>query len=172
MGRRGTIIIMEGTPASATSHLRFAGFQDALAEHKDIAVRCSLQGEYQRTTARDVFLAAKDQWPGIDAVLCANDAMALGVLDALAQAKSGFRPLIVGVNAIPEAVAAIASGQDARHRKFRRHGDERDRDRGRRASPARRARAGRDHAAGAGDRCWQLREMERAVRGEAEPGVG
>ncbi len=111
MGRRGTIIVLEGTPASATSHLRFAGFQDALAEHKDIAVRCSLQGEYQRTTARDVFLAAKDQWSGIDAVLCANDAMALGVLDALAQAKSGFRPLIVGVNAIPEAVAAIASGR-------------------------------------------------------------
>ena len=111
MGRRGTIIVFEGTPASATSHLRFAGFQDALAEHKDIAVRCSLQGEYQRTTARDVFLAAKEQWLGTDAVLCANDAMALGVLDALAQAKSGFRPLIVGVNAIPEAVAAIASGK-------------------------------------------------------------
>jgi ribose transport system substrate-binding protein len=111
IGRRGAIIIIEGTPASATSHLRFAGFQDALAEHKSIAVRCTLQGEYQRTTARDVFLAAKDQWQGTDAILCANDAMALGVLDALAQEKSAFRPLIVGVNAIPEAVAAIASGQ-------------------------------------------------------------
>ena len=111
IGRRGAIIIIEGTPASATSHLRFAGFQDALAEYKSIIVRCSLKGEYQRTTARDVFLAAKDQWPGIDAVLCANDAMALGVLDALAHEKSGFHPLIVGVNAIPEAVAAIASGQ-------------------------------------------------------------
>jgi ribose transport system substrate-binding protein len=37
--------------------------------------------------------------------------MALGVLDALAQAKSDFRPLIVGVNAIPEAVAAIAASK-------------------------------------------------------------
>ena len=107
----GTIIIVEGAPASATSHLRLRGFQDALAEHNEIAVRCSLQGEYQRATARDVFLAAKDQWPGADAVLCANDAMALGVLDALAQVRSGFRPLIVGVNAIPEAVAAIALGK-------------------------------------------------------------
>ncbi len=53
-------------------------------------MRCSLHGEYQRDTARDAFLAAKDQWPGIDAVLCANDAMALGVLDALAQEKSDF----------------------------------------------------------------------------------
>ena len=111
MARRGAIIVFEGTPASATSHLRFAGFQDALAEHKDITVRCSLQGEYQRTTARDVFLAVKDKWAGADAILCANDAMALGALDALAQEKSALRPLIVGVNAIPQAVAAIASGQ-------------------------------------------------------------
>ena len=36
----GTIIIVEGAPASATSHLRLRGFQDALAEHNEIAVRC------------------------------------------------------------------------------------------------------------------------------------
>lgn len=111
MGGRGAIVILEGTPASATSHLRLAGFKDALAVHPGIVVRASLPGEYQRDTARDVFLSAREQWPGIDAVLCANDAMALGVLDALERAKSGWKPLIVGVNAIPEAVAAIASGR-------------------------------------------------------------
>jgi ribose transport system substrate-binding protein len=44
-------------------------------------------------------------------VLCANDAMALGVIDALDARQSPLRPLIAGVNAIPEAVAAIASGR-------------------------------------------------------------
>jgi len=43
-------------------------------------------------------------------VLCANDVMALGVLDAL-DANAGGGPLVVGVNAIPEAVAAIAAGR-------------------------------------------------------------
>ncbi len=111
MGKSGTIIIVEGAPSSATSRERLLGFQDALTDHAAITVRNSLHGEYQRDVARDMFLAAREQWPGTDAVLCANDAMALGVLDALAHAKSELRPLLVGVNAIPEAVAAIASGQ-------------------------------------------------------------
>ena len=114
LSRRSTIIILEGTPASATSRERLWGFQDALAEHPVINVRSSLRGDYQRDVARDVFLRAKDQWKdqwsGVDAVLCANDVMALGVLDAL-DANAGDRPLVVGVNAIPEAVAAIAAGR-------------------------------------------------------------
>jgi len=109
---RGTIVIVEGTPASATSHARLRGFKDALAEHPGIAVRMPLPGEYQRGVAREVFQAARDRWQGVDAVLCANDAMALGVLDALdAEESRARRPLVVGVNAIPEAVAAIASGR-------------------------------------------------------------
>ena len=111
LSRRGTIVIVEGTPASATSLDRLKGFHDALARHPEIKLRCSLRGDYQRDVARDVFLGAREQWPGVDAVLCANDVMALGVLDALDAQGSGERPLVVGVNAIPEAVAAIASGR-------------------------------------------------------------
>jgi ribose transport system substrate-binding protein len=107
---RGTIIILEGTPASATSRERLLGFQDALAEHPVINVRCSLRGDYQRDIARDVLLRVRDQWPRVDAALCANDVMALGVLDAL-DPNPGSGPLVVGVNAIPEAVAAIAAGR-------------------------------------------------------------
>ena len=111
MRGRGALVILEGTPASATSHQRLAGFRDVLAEFPSIELRRALRGEYQRDIARDAFLSAERQWPGLDAVLCANDAMALGVLDALAARQSPLRPLIAGVNAIPEAVAAIASGR-------------------------------------------------------------
>jgi ribose transport system substrate-binding protein len=112
LGGEGTIIIVEGTPASATSTDRLAGFHDALGAHPDIKVRCSIRGDYQRDTARNAFRDVHRQWPGIDAVLCANDAMALGVLDALAAHPSrGTPPHVVGVNAIPEAVAAIAAGR-------------------------------------------------------------
>jgi len=45
----------------------------------------------------------------IDGVLAANDAMALGALDAMREAG---RPLsIVGINATPEGVAAIKAGE-------------------------------------------------------------
>lgn len=108
---RGKIAILEGTPASATSRERLEGFHDVLAGCPDIEVLMSLRGEYQRDVARDAFLGAAGQLQGIDAVLCANDVMALGVLDARAVTGNPGRPLVVGVNAIPEAVAAIAAGR-------------------------------------------------------------
>ncbi|MDP2410259.1 MAG: sugar ABC transporter substrate-binding protein [Pseudolabrys sp.] len=109
IGGRGDILVLEGTPASATSHARLKGFQEALAEYPDIVVRLSLCGEYQRDVARDVYRAAADKLRGIDAILCANDVMALGVLDARGPAK-GAQPPVVGINAIPEAIKAIAAG--------------------------------------------------------------
>jgi ribose transport system substrate-binding protein len=108
---RGEIVIVEGTPASATSRERLEGFHAALADYPDIKVMMSLRGEYQRDVARDAFLGAAKQLQGIDAALCANDVMALGVLDALAAAGDPRLPLVVGVNAIPEAIAAIAAGR-------------------------------------------------------------
>ena len=80
---RGEIVIVEGTPASATSRERLDGFHQALADYPDIKVRLSLRGEYQRDIARAAFAGATDKLQGVDAVLCANDNMALGVLDAL-----------------------------------------------------------------------------------------
>jgi ribose transport system substrate-binding protein len=112
LGGRGEIVIAEGTPASATSRARFEGFHDALADYPDVRVRLSFCGEYQRNVARREFARLAAEVRGIDAVLCANDTMALGVLDALdADASAQRMPLLVGVNALPEAVAAIAAGR-------------------------------------------------------------
>ena len=88
---RGEIVIVEGTPASATSRERLNGFQDALADHPDISVRLSLRGDYQRDVARAAFASAADKVQGIDAILCANDSMALGVLDVLGAATGNLR---------------------------------------------------------------------------------
>lgn len=112
LGGRGDIVIVEGTPASATSHERLKGFKDTLADYPGITVRASLCGQYQRDVARGVIVKAGDTLKGVDAILCANDSMALGVLDALDEwPPHDKRPLLVGVNAVPEAVQAIAAGK-------------------------------------------------------------
>jgi ribose transport system substrate-binding protein len=108
IGGRGDIAIFEGTPASATSHARYKGFQDALAEVPNIKVRLSVCGEYQRDVARQVYAANAEKLNGVDAILCANDVMALGVLDAIGPANK--HPPVVGINAIPQAITAIAAG--------------------------------------------------------------
>jgi ribose transport system substrate-binding protein len=88
------------------------GFHEALAEYPDVKVRFSFCGEYQRDVARREFSRLASDVREIDAVLCANDTMALGVLDALdADASARRRPLVVGVNALPEAIGAIAAGR-------------------------------------------------------------
>jgi ribose transport system substrate-binding protein len=112
MSGRGNILILEGTPASATSRERHNGFLEALEAHPGIKVQLSLRGDYLRDVARRAFLETADKLHGIDAVLSANDHMALGVLDALAErGNNNVLPLVVGVNAIPEAIAAIETGK-------------------------------------------------------------
>jgi len=111
LGGRGEIVILEGTPASPTSHARMRGFRDVLADSPGIRLRAVLPGMYQRHVARDVVAAAAHEIAGVDAVLCANDAMALGVLDVLGRDGARGKPLIVGINAVPEAVAEIAAGR-------------------------------------------------------------
>ena len=109
IGGRGDIAIFEGTPASATSHARYKGFQAALAEYPNITVRLSVCGEYQRDIARKVYAANAEKLKGIDAILCANDVMALGVLDEI-KTTGVPRPPVVGINAIPQAITAIVAG--------------------------------------------------------------
>ena len=106
---RGDLVVMEGMPGSVTSADRMKGFADALKAHPGIRVVATLQGEYQHVAARDAmaaFLAVP--YPAFDAVLAANDAMALGALEVLA--ARGLRPVVTGVNALPDAIDAVKSG--------------------------------------------------------------
>lgn len=105
---RGNVVMLEGMPGAITSVDRMRGFRDALAEFPGIEVLATLPGEYQREAARAVmetFLASDTP---VDAVMAANDSMALGALDALD--ARGRHAVVTGVNAIPEAAAAIKRG--------------------------------------------------------------
>jgi len=106
---RGRVLVVSGPIASVTSIARVRAFQDAAAKHPGIAIAGTCVGDYVRDVARDAvarWLAANE---GPDACLAANDVMALGALDALRTARR--KAAVAGVNAIPEAIAAIKSGE-------------------------------------------------------------
>jgi ribose transport system substrate-binding protein len=109
---RGRVLILEGIPASGTTRARHAGILDALGDHPDIAVAASLRGDYQRDVARAAVAQALARGLAFDAVIAANDSMALGALDALeaSRARDAAR-VIAGVNALPEAIDAIRRGR-------------------------------------------------------------
>lgn len=106
---RGNIVLMKGMPGALTSTDRMTGFCDALTRYPGIKVLATLQGEYQQLAGRaamGAFLSSPHE--RLDAVIAANDAMALGALEALA--AQGERAIVTGVNAVPDAIDAIRRG--------------------------------------------------------------
>ena len=103
------VLVLEGHPASGTTHERARGIAAGLAEFPQIVVAASVRGDYQRDIARDAVNKLQSEGLQFDAVIAANDTMALGALDALGDRKP--LPPVVGVNAIPEAIAEIKAGR-------------------------------------------------------------
>jgi ribose transport system substrate-binding protein len=108
LGGRGHVAIMEGLASSITSVERVRAFDDAARGHSGVRIVGRAVGDYQREPARRAAATLLAEHDRIDAFLCANDIMALGVIDALQAA--GREAQVVGVNAIPEAIEAIGRG--------------------------------------------------------------
>ena len=109
IGGKGDIVILEGVAAAVTSQERMRGFHDAVRESPGIRILASRAADYQQETARRVTAELLAALPRLDGMLCANDVMALGAIEALEAA--GRSVPLVGVNALPEAVAAIRNGK-------------------------------------------------------------
>jgi ribose transport system substrate-binding protein len=108
LGGKGRIVVIEGTPAAPTSRERVRGYRRAFAEFPGIEVLGSGTGNYQQPDARRVMAKFLADYPQIDAVLSANDGMALGALEALKDA--GRTAVVIGINGILPAVKLIESG--------------------------------------------------------------
>jgi len=111
MGGRGNVVVLEGPETIPTATGRLRGFKDALKEFPDVKVVLSKNAMYARPAASDLLKAMLKANPSqqIDGVLAANDAMALGTVEAFKEAKKKL-PLIVGINASKEVVELIKSG--------------------------------------------------------------
>jgi ribose transport system substrate-binding protein len=108
LGAKGKIVVIEGTPAAPTNRERLRGYQRAFAEFPGIEVLGSGVGNYQQPDARAVMAKLLAEHSQIDAVLSANDSMALGVLDALKAADR--TAIVIGINGILPAVKQIEAG--------------------------------------------------------------
>ncbi len=111
MGGKGNVVVLEGPDTVPTAGARLRGFKDALKEFPEVKTTLSKNAMYARPAAADLLksmLKLKPP-PQIDGVLAANDAMALGAVEAFKEAKLKV-PLIVGINAGKEAIELIKSG--------------------------------------------------------------
>jgi ribose transport system substrate-binding protein len=111
---KGRVLVLEGTPGSMSGRDRMTGFAQAFAA--EFATRAGITrvadvpGEFLQSAARREMARVLAEGVAFDAILAANDAMALGAIDALEAAGRALPP-IVGVNAVPDAIAAIKAGK-------------------------------------------------------------
>jgi ribose transport system substrate-binding protein len=105
-GKPSKILIMTGTPGAASSEDRITGIKKTLPKHQNLNVLSMQTGYYDRARAgvAENMLQAN---PDAEAILCLNDNMAMGVLAA----AKGKPIKIVGIDANPDAVQAVAQGQ-------------------------------------------------------------
>ena len=109
MKGQGTVIIIEGVRGSHGSSERVRGFQKALEESPQVKLLASQPGNFQRLQALQVTENLLQAHPVIDGVMAANDAMALGAIEALDAANR--KALVVGINATKEGIDAVKAGK-------------------------------------------------------------
>lgn len=109
LGGKGKVIILEGVRGALTAQDRLRGFEDAIKQYPGVQLVASQPGNYQRVQAMQVMENLLQSHPDVNGVLAANDAMAIGALDALADAD--HTALVTGINGTKEAVDAIKAGK-------------------------------------------------------------
>jgi ribose transport system substrate-binding protein len=106
---RGNVIIIEGVRGSLGSMERVRGYRKSLDEFPGVKLVASQPGNFQRLQALQVTENLLQAYPAIDGVMAANDAMALGAIEALDAANR--KALVVGINGTKEGIDAVKTGK-------------------------------------------------------------
>jgi len=108
------VAILEGTPGSSTAIGRLNGARSALApavKNGSVKVVLDQPANFATADAQSTMSTELAKTTNVQLVVCANDAMALGVVTALRD--HGIAPgktLVVGADAQPESLDAIKAG--------------------------------------------------------------
>jgi len=103
------VAILEGVPTAFNSRQRTAGFRKAM-EDAGIEIVASQSAQWDQTAAVTVAAGILVQHPDLDAILAANDNMALGAVAAITQAGRTGQVAVVGFDNISAVRELIHSG--------------------------------------------------------------
>jgi ribose transport system substrate-binding protein len=109
---KGSVAILEGVSGVEAGIQRKAGFLDAIKQYPNIKVVASQPADWDREKGLNVTQSILTANPRLDAIFACNDEMALGAVRA-SKTGNGNKPVIVGFDAINDALAAVRSGEMA-----------------------------------------------------------
>lgn len=105
----GAVAEVQGMAGASAATDRHTGFDNVMGAAANITVVSSQIGNWDRTQAMSIMENVLTSNPEVKAVFCANDVMALGVVEACQAADRGDI-IIVGFDADTDAIAAIEEG--------------------------------------------------------------
>ncbi|MGI6130948.1 MAG: sugar ABC transporter substrate-binding protein [Bacillota bacterium] len=108
---KGQVVILEGVPGAQTAIDRKKGFDDALAKYPGIKVLASQPAKFQRAEGMLVMENLIQRFPNFNAVICGNDEMALGAIEALDAAGRLKGTIVSGFDGNRDAMMSIAEGK-------------------------------------------------------------
>mgnify|MGYP001428537220 CR=1 FL=1 len=110
LGDKGDVAIVVGMAKAFAARERTAGFKGWIKDNKSgLNVVAEQNADWDRQKAKELASTWIQQKPDLKAIFCNNDDMALGVVEAVEEAKADI--LVVGVDGIGEAYDSIKAGK-------------------------------------------------------------
>jgi ABC-type sugar transport system substrate-binding protein len=104
------VAVIEGAPGTSSSIDRVSGFTSTVSA-AGYSVVASQTANWDRAQAFDVASNILQGNPNVRAIFAANDGMGLGAVEAVEAAGLSGQVVVLSVDAIPEALAAVAAGR-------------------------------------------------------------
>jgi ribose transport system substrate-binding protein len=110
---KGKVVELVGIPGTSAARDRGKGFETKLEDYPDIELVAKQSANFNRAEGLRVMENILQAHPDIDAVFAQNDGMALGAVEALRAAGKLDQVVVVGFDAIDDAVKAVEDGEMA-----------------------------------------------------------
>lgn len=108
---KGNVVIIHGPNGHSAEVQRTEGIREILKKYPDIKVVAEQTANWDRAQALNLMENWLASGQKIDGVIAQNDEMALGALKAIQAAGKGGQIAVIGIDAIPDALKAVADGQ-------------------------------------------------------------
>ena len=110
LNNEGRVIELEGIPGTSAARERGEGFNEIMDEIEGIEIIARQPADFNRAQGMSVMEDLLEAHENIDAVFAHNDEMALGAIEAIDAAGLTDEIMVVGFDAIGDALTAIEEG--------------------------------------------------------------
>jgi ABC-type sugar transport system substrate-binding protein len=104
------VAMVEGQAGSNAGNARKDGFHSTI-EDSSLELVASQPGDWDRVQALNAAQNILQTNPDVQGIYAANDTMALGVIEAVGGSSTEAGVIVVGTDAVPEAIEAVREGR-------------------------------------------------------------